>query len=854
MDPRTVVEEMSVVESLPKYALICLDHPHKSVATVPGILSKKFNIKVIGFFDKEAAGLGAAAAKMGAAYYLVPPMSGPAVERMINKVNLDEVRLAESQQKNLRKKKSTQAGAKEEVIQIKGGRQSQNALTTTKPERLRFKEAPPEPEGVKKKSLIFMERQRGDEIEAPKSEKKETGDATTDWWSPEAPDDPRAEEPEQTEAEEESQPTAKPLTKAEAALEAFDILHASELDAAGSEDSEEDISDEGPRGAAAEKRARGADSDLGSSQPPETADGVEAGANSPKGWDPSPQERARSETGERGLSYKPPVRAQKNDIDLALDFDKPERPKAAEAAPMDLDAPWVDIAAADVEREKAAAAEAADSQGKDAKREAALAKLRAAIKRKKTEAEQDPESEKTKEVALDLTTAKKEKAEFPLPESDQNELAERDPGFAGKAERASWLDMAEEMPSDSHTESIEPKESDTTAQPPADVGADLDQEAAPLTAEEVLPDADLDMASETILEDSFASERAEFALDHFGGDKPAESSDTSSAEEKTQSETQISQASLGVVGNAREPAGDRPVEDLSPDAHSPDVDGSVENDFKPIVQWLRLRDVSPTTFWSKLLRRLQEIFGFANRVGYSTFEFDAVLMASIEKCLPLLISPTKEIDSVSSQVHDSDRLSIAWFQLSTKLFSGHIVAVHRQSAPAPRIFMDHFQREVVHALSVLDPSGRAGKVAQFKIRKTDVERWLNVTASIKASISAAPEVDIDFALISGSTDEQFQSEQLRPEPLADLDCDESIDYDLFLHLPKNEKYLRYVKRGDHLIASDKKKLLDHGTHQVHLKFPDPDSFAAHLAKRSLNNLIATVEQEMLDRASGSSQE
>ena len=80
-----------IISQQPKYILIAADHSHKKVKMLPKILAQAFTINIIGFCEKSAGPGMIALQEMGLLYNLYPPVSGPAIERMILKIQKDLV-------------------------------------------------------------------------------------------------------------------------------------------------------------------------------------------------------------------------------------------------------------------------------------------------------------------------------------------------------------------------------------------------------------------------------------------------------------------------------------------------------------------------------------------------------------------------------------------------------------------------------------------------------------------------------------------------------------------------------------------------------------------------------------------
>lgn len=78
-----------VIQKNPGYILIAADHSNKKVKSLPKLLAQAFQIKIIAYAENSSNIAMGALHEMGQEYTLFPPVSGPAIERMILKIQRD---------------------------------------------------------------------------------------------------------------------------------------------------------------------------------------------------------------------------------------------------------------------------------------------------------------------------------------------------------------------------------------------------------------------------------------------------------------------------------------------------------------------------------------------------------------------------------------------------------------------------------------------------------------------------------------------------------------------------------------------------------------------------------------------
>lgn len=79
-----------IIQKQPEFVMIAADHPNKKVKILPRLLAQAFPVKVFAFAEGQSGASIASIHEMGQEYNLFPPVSGPAIERIILKIKRDE--------------------------------------------------------------------------------------------------------------------------------------------------------------------------------------------------------------------------------------------------------------------------------------------------------------------------------------------------------------------------------------------------------------------------------------------------------------------------------------------------------------------------------------------------------------------------------------------------------------------------------------------------------------------------------------------------------------------------------------------------------------------------------------------
>lgn len=109
-----------IIQNQPQFVMITADHPNKKVRILPKMLLQAFQVRIIGFAEKGTGASTKALQDMGLEYNLYPPVSGPAIERMVLKIRKDEETAAQQAEEDAKNPNFASSGSKSEAITLKG--------------------------------------------------------------------------------------------------------------------------------------------------------------------------------------------------------------------------------------------------------------------------------------------------------------------------------------------------------------------------------------------------------------------------------------------------------------------------------------------------------------------------------------------------------------------------------------------------------------------------------------------------------------------------------------------------------------------------------------------------------------
>lgn len=78
-----------ILKTQPEFVMICMDHPHPKARLLPNLLRQALRTHVIMYIDNATAAAIAAMKDANTEYAVYPPVSGPAIERMVLRILYD---------------------------------------------------------------------------------------------------------------------------------------------------------------------------------------------------------------------------------------------------------------------------------------------------------------------------------------------------------------------------------------------------------------------------------------------------------------------------------------------------------------------------------------------------------------------------------------------------------------------------------------------------------------------------------------------------------------------------------------------------------------------------------------------
>lgn len=219
----------------------------------------------------------------------------------------------------------------------------------------------------------------------------------------------------------------------------------------------------------------------------------------------------------------------------------------------------------------------------------------------------------------------------------------------------------------------------------------------------------------------------------------------------------------------------------------------------------------------------------------------------IENILDTSVKPTE----TSLPVEKIERAqNCICFKIESTNFRGFLVAAMGKNRKLDEELLMAVQTKLTEVLqqegAIIDDS----KPMDIKIRPVNFEEWaIDKAEFLKKSIHDGNEVAMAFFPIN-KTSPQF-GESVAQDMLSididDLANDVPVSFDVYIHLPANNKYILYTPKNGLFLSSQKERLKAKGIDKMHAKKDTVEEIKKYHAENSLNNSIIDFEQNSLSK-------
>ncbi len=210
---------------------------------------------------------------------------------------------------------------------------------------------------------------------------------------------------------------------------------------------------------------------------------------------------------------------------------------------------------------------------------------------------------------------------------------------------------------------------------------------------------------------------------------------------------------------------------------------------------------------------------------------------------------TALLDSVNLKGADkfqkiSQSKNIACITIQSPKFSGYLVCAMGKNRPVDKSFLEVCRSRLFGFLRANGESIRDQDSMELELQEIDFTSWaLEQAEFLRRSIHDGNEVAMAFFQNPEGEVElgASASEKMVKMSLDDLKEDVALEFDLYIFMPENNKYLLYTPKGQTFYSNQKGRLSGRGITHMHLRRDSVHEVKKYKAQNFLNDRIANYK-------------
>lgn len=184
---------------------------------------------------------------------------------------------------------------------------------------------------------------------------------------------------------------------------------------------------------------------------------------------------------------------------------------------------------------------------------------------------------------------------------------------------------------------------------------------------------------------------------------------------------------------------------------------------------------------------------------------------------------------------------VACILVESQRYRGYLVCALGKNKKVDKEFINSVQKSLFQFLKSQGENLNDKKdVLHLSLTEVDFEPWaLSQADFLRKSIHGDDEVAIAFfpTPLSDPELEESASKQMLQLSLDELKEDTKVEFDLYIYMPENKKYLLYTPQGMTFYTDQKGRLKDKGVRHMHLKKDSAPQVKKYRAQNFLNEKI-----------------
>lgn len=208
-------------------------------------------------------------------------------------------------------------------------------------------------------------------------------------------------------------------------------------------------------------------------------------------------------------------------------------------------------------------------------------------------------------------------------------------------------------------------------------------------------------------------------------------------------------------------------------------------------------------------------------------------------------------DSVANKDEDIKQVveessNVACIVVESPRFSGYLVAAMGKNRKIDKGFVTSIRDRLFKFLKENGEESREEENMEIKIKQVDFQDWaLEYADFLRRSVHNGDEVAMAFFPFAEATTSMGNSAsaEMGSVKIDDLHGDLQIEFNLYIYLPANNRYVLYTPKGSKFYSNQKNRLQGMGVTHLHMRKSEAQDLSKYRAQNYLNSKIEEYERK-----------
>jgi len=233
-------------------------------------------------------------------------------------------------------------------------------------------------------------------------------------------------------------------------------------------------------------------------------------------------------------------------------------------------------------------------------------------------------------------------------------------------------------------------------------------------------------------------------------------------------------------------------------------------------------------------------YGSNPRIKLSALQ-RSVLYRAIQRAVEQASQPDNQIAVSPLAVVNK----VSYFEVLSQNYSGYVVIASPAGRSTDLDFAKAVKEFLFESLEIAGDRVSESEAREVSVEQVDFKEWAKKYAAFHKTINHnGEELGIAFFAVDNLAEEPQANEyHLIPVELSRIEAHRVIHFDIYLHLPLNGRYIRYVRKGERLMIKQKLNLASRSVDKVFVRKRDLPQWRHFLAQQFFDETITKCNNQ-----------